>query len=106
MRGADPCARAPSHERLHGPGLAATAAGRAALWRLRYRGAVALHGIAWEAIFVDDDSPDGTWKVAKQLAMDDVRVRCIRRVGRRGLAGACGPHGVGVVGEVHEIWEL
>ena len=49
----------------------------------------AMGDIAWEVIFVDDDSPDGTWKVAKQMAMDDVRVRCIRRVGRRGLAGAC-----------------
>ena len=45
--------------------------------------------IPWEVVFVDDNSPDGTWKVAKQLAQDDARVRCIRRVGRRGLAGAC-----------------
>jgi dolichol-phosphate mannosyltransferase len=48
-----------------------------------------LHGIAWEAIFVDDDSPDGTAAVAKQLAADDGRIRCIRRVGRRGLSSAC-----------------
>ncbi len=49
----------------------------------------ALARVAWEVVFVDDDSPDGTWKVAKQLAQQDPRVRCIRRVGRRGLAGAC-----------------
>ena len=49
----------------------------------------ALDGIAWEAIFVDDNSPDGTSTVAKSLAQIDNRVRCIRRVGRRGLAGAC-----------------
>ena len=49
----------------------------------------AMIGIPWEVVFVDDDSPDGTWKVAKQLAQEDARVRCIRRVGRRGLAGAC-----------------
>jgi dolichol-phosphate mannosyltransferase len=49
----------------------------------------ALTGIRWEVIFVDDDSPDGTSKVAKELALTDPRVRCIRRVGRRGLAGAC-----------------
>ena len=49
----------------------------------------ALAGIAWEAIFVDDNSPDGTAQVAKDLARTDERVRCIRRVGRRGLAGAC-----------------
>jgi len=49
----------------------------------------ALAGIAWEAVFVDDDSPDGTWQVAKALAARDPRIRCIRRVGRRGLASAC-----------------
>jgi len=49
----------------------------------------ALKGIAWEAIFVDDNSPDGTADAAKQLANSDPRVRCIKRVGRRGLAGAC-----------------
>ena len=49
----------------------------------------ALSGIAWEVIFVDDNSPDGTWKVVRELARKDGRVRCIRRIGRRGLSGAC-----------------
>lgn len=49
----------------------------------------ALRGIAWEVIFVDDNSPDGTWQVVRQLAQADPRVRCLRRVGRRGLSGAC-----------------
>jgi dolichol-phosphate mannosyltransferase len=49
----------------------------------------ALQGVAWEAIFVDDDSPDGTAETAKAVAARDTRVRCLRRVGRRGLAGAC-----------------
>lgn len=49
----------------------------------------ALAGVAWEVIFVDDNSPDGTWEVARQLAQADPRVRCIRRIGRRGLSGAC-----------------
>lgn len=49
----------------------------------------ALVGVAWEAVFVDDDSPDGTWQTAKAIAAADPRVRCLRRVGRRGLAGAC-----------------
>jgi dolichol-phosphate mannosyltransferase len=49
----------------------------------------ALAGIGWEAIFVDDDSPDGTAEAAKAIAQKDPRVRCLRRVGRRGLAGAC-----------------
>jgi dolichol-phosphate mannosyltransferase len=48
-----------------------------------------LTGISWEVIFVDDDSPDGTATTAKALALQDRRVRCLRRVGRRGLAGAC-----------------
>jgi len=48
-----------------------------------------LAGIAWEVIFVDDNSPDGTWDVVRGLARKDSRVRCIRRMGRRGLSGAC-----------------
>ncbi|HWF78622.1 MAG TPA: glycosyltransferase family 2 protein [Caulobacteraceae bacterium] len=47
-----------------------------------------LAGVAWEVIFVDDDSPDGTAQLVKELAAGDARVRGIRRVGRRGLAGA------------------
>jgi dolichol-phosphate mannosyltransferase len=49
----------------------------------------ALAGIAWEVVFVDDNSPDGTWEVVRGLARQDSRVRCIRRIGRRGLSGAC-----------------
>jgi len=48
-----------------------------------------LTGIAWEVVFVDDNSPDGTWSVVRDLARQDSRVRCIRRIGRRGLSGAC-----------------
>jgi dolichol-phosphate mannosyltransferase len=48
-----------------------------------------LAGIPFEAIFVDDNSPDGTWQVLRALSREDGRVRCIRRVGRRGLSGAC-----------------
>ncbi len=49
----------------------------------------ALEGVDWEVIVVDDDSPDGTAALAKEIADADPRVHCIRRVGRRGLAGAC-----------------
>ena len=48
----------------------------------------ALDGIAWEVIYVDDDSPDGTAAEVRRIAQDDPRVRCIRRIGRRGLASA------------------
>ncbi len=48
----------------------------------------ALAGIAWEAVFVDDDSPDGTAAEARALAAADPRIRCIRRIGRRGLSSA------------------
>ena len=48
----------------------------------------ALAGIAWEVVFVDDNSPDGTAEEAKSIAAVDPRVRCIRRVGRRGLSSA------------------
>jgi dolichol-phosphate mannosyltransferase len=49
----------------------------------------ALDGVAWEAVFVDDDSLDGTHEVVKTLAAENPCIRCIRRVGRRGLSGAC-----------------
>jgi dolichol-phosphate mannosyltransferase len=49
----------------------------------------ALAGRAWEVIYVDDNSPDGTWDVVRALAREDSRVRCVRRIGRRGLSGAC-----------------
>ncbi|GAB0149986.1 MULTISPECIES: glycosyltransferase [Marichromatium] len=48
-----------------------------------------LDGLAWELIFVDDDSPDGTAERVREQARQDPRVRLIRRVGRRGLSSAC-----------------
>jgi dolichol-phosphate mannosyltransferase len=48
-----------------------------------------LGAVAWEAVFVDDNSPDGTADAIKAIAAHDPRIRCLRRVGRRGLAGAC-----------------
>lgn len=49
----------------------------------------ALQGLAWEAIFVDDDSPDGTAEVIQAHARLDARIRLLHRVGRRGLSSAC-----------------
>ncbi|HCO44984.1 glycosyltransferase [Immundisolibacter sp.] len=49
----------------------------------------ALDGLDWEVLFVDDDSPDGTADRARALAQHNPRVRCLQRLGRRGLASAC-----------------
>lgn len=48
----------------------------------------ALHGLAWEAMFVDDDSRDGTADRVRAVALRDPRVRLVQRIGRRGLASA------------------
>jgi dolichol-phosphate mannosyltransferase len=44
---------------------------------------------AWEIVYVDDDSPDGTAELVRQLAAKDSRIRCVQRLGRRGLSSAC-----------------
>lgn len=48
-----------------------------------------LQGVAWEAVFVDDNSPDGTAEAVRALAQTDPRIRCLRRIDRRGLSSAC-----------------
>jgi dolichol-phosphate mannosyltransferase len=48
-----------------------------------------LDGVAWEVVFVDDDSPDGTAEAVRALARRHPNVRCLQRIGRRGLAPAC-----------------
>ena len=50
--------------------------------------AAALAGLDWEAVFVDDDSSDGTADEARALAAANPRVRTLHRIGRRGLASA------------------
>ncbi|MBJ6120759.1 glycosyltransferase [Sphingomonas mollis] len=49
----------------------------------------ALPNVAWEIMFVDDNSPDGTAARVRELAMENPRVRVVQRYGRRGLASAC-----------------
>jgi dolichol-phosphate mannosyltransferase len=48
-----------------------------------------LKDVRWEAIVIDDDSPDGTAELVRVYADRDPRIRLIHRVGRRGLSSAC-----------------
>lgn len=48
----------------------------------------ALGDLPWEMLIVDDDSPDRTFDEVARISRNEPRVRCIRRVGRRGLASA------------------
>jgi dolichol-phosphate mannosyltransferase len=48
----------------------------------------ALAHVSWEAVFVDDDSNDGTPSQIVQSASPRSNVRIIRRIGRRGLSTA------------------
>jgi dolichol-phosphate mannosyltransferase len=45
--------------------------------------------VSWEVIFVDDDSPDNTADLIREIGQRDRRVRCLQRIGRRGLTSAC-----------------
>jgi len=48
----------------------------------------ALAGIVWEAIFVDDNSADGTAELIRAIGRTNIRVRVLQRLGRRGLSSA------------------
>jgi dolichol-phosphate mannosyltransferase len=48
----------------------------------------ALAGIHWEAIFVDDNSPDGTAEHVRSIGLHDAHIRVVQRIGRRGLSSA------------------
>jgi len=41
-----------------------------------------------EVVVVDDDSPDGTWRVVESLAGRDASIRLLHRRGQRGLTSA------------------
>src|SRR5260370_38658907 len=48
-----------------------------------------LAGVEWEAIFVDDDSQDGTAEHVRAVGRHQPSIRCLQRLGRRGLSTAC-----------------
>jgi dolichol-phosphate mannosyltransferase len=48
-----------------------------------------LGDLAYEVVFVDDDSSDGTSQKVREISQTTPNVRLIQRIGRRGLASAC-----------------
>ena len=58
------------------------------IWPILEKIEAALGGVAWEAIFVDDDSKDGTPSAVMNAAQHHANVRIVRRLGRRGLSSA------------------
>src|ERR1700694_786393 len=49
----------------------------------------ALKACDWETIVVVDDAFDGGEDLVRERAQQDHRIRCLHRIGRRGLASAC-----------------
>lgn len=45
-------------------------------------------GAGYELVIVDDDSPDRTWEIALGLAVENPRIRVLRRTRERGLSTA------------------
>jgi dolichol-phosphate mannosyltransferase len=54
--------------------------------RLVRQADTALTGIDYELVIADDDSPDGTWAIAQELAETNPRLRVLRRTAGRGLS--------------------
>src|SRR5580692_500565 len=93
----EPCFQKPLAALVHGPLRAGpelsvivpTFNERENIAELIARLEVCLEDRSWEVVFVDDDSPDGTANLVREYAAADSRVRCIQRIGRRGLSSAC-----------------
>lgn len=45
-------------------------------------------GESTEILVVDDDSPDGTWKVVEDMAKENKNITLLRRMNKRGLTSA------------------
>lgn len=48
-----------------------------------------LKEFSWKIIFVDDNSPDGTYDEILKLSKKNNKIACIKRVNQRGLSSAC-----------------
>lgn len=46
-----------------------------------------LNPVIDQVVFVDDDSPDGTWQIIRKIP-SSIRLSCIHRIGRSGLSSA------------------
>lgn len=64
-----------------------------------------LGDIAWEVIFVDDASPDGTADVVRALSQTDRRVRLISRHNRRGLSSAVIEGGLAAAADIVAVMD-
>ncbi|MDD5503909.1 MAG: glycosyltransferase [Candidatus Omnitrophica bacterium] len=51
-------------------------------------GVLEARNTVFEIIIVDDNSADGTWRLARELSLSDARIRILRRKRRQGLASA------------------
>jgi dolichol-phosphate mannosyltransferase len=56
-----------------------------------------------DILVVDDDSPDGTWRLVESLQASEPRVRLLRRIGRRGLTSAIQEGIDGTAGDI-VVW--
>ena len=45
-------------------------------------------GPSTEIVVVDDDSPDGTWKIVEEMQKDNKNIKLLRRMNKRDLASA------------------
>jgi len=62
-----------------------------------------LNNREYEIVVVDDDSPDGTWRVVQELEEKDARIHILRRCGRSGLVSAIS-EGIGLSSGDVVVW--
>ena len=48
----------------------------------RVRDKCVRHNLNFEIVVIDDDSPDGTWKIVEDVFKTDSNVKLLRRIGK------------------------